>query len=155
MENQFDDILSCVDPTYLEHNRYEAARFAAANLRVESVNFIQALHIKGALGHKVPIAILKKAFELGKHDPAREEVIFYLSRVSVPEMDENLINLLNLEIHNPNLDSGGFYWLISALMMCNTSRGKLFLKGLVNKNLQATDPIVELAINDAKKYLTT
>lgn len=151
MKQQFDELKACTDPDYLETHQTEAADFAGKNLTVENIHFIQALHIQGALGRKVDKTLLVEA--LGDSEDVVSEAIFYLARVSIPEMDDTLAVLLNKELEGKELDHGKIYWLISALIRTGTTRAKLFLKGLLNNKALKDDEIINVALESAKTLM--
>lgn len=151
MNKLFDELRACTDPDYLETHQTEAADFADANLTVKNIYFIQALHIQGALGRKVDKALLVET--LGDSEGVVSEVIFYLARVSIPEMDDTLAVLLNKELEGKELNTRKIYWLISALIKTGTTRAKLFLKGLLNNTALKGDPIINVALESAKTLM--
>lgn len=151
MEQQFDEIRACIDPDYLEIHPIEAADFAGKNLDVGNINFIQALHIQGALGKKIKKTLLVEA--LGDSECVVSEVIFYLARVSIPEMDDILAVLLNKELEGKELNSEKIYWLISALIKTGTTRARLFLRGLLNNKTLKEDPIINTALKSAETFV--
>lgn len=151
LDEQFDGIRACTNPKYLDENLDAAAKFANENLQIDNINFIQALHIKGALGEAVDPDLLIEA--LNKGETVQKEVVFYLARVKIPQMDQHIISLLNQELEREEIDTDRVYWLIYALIKTDTQEAKFYLRGLMKHKRLQDSPILGLALNDAKKTL--
>ncbi|MEK7086114.1 MAG: hypothetical protein AAB953_03830 [Patescibacteria group bacterium] len=147
LAEQFDGIRACTDPKYLDENLDAAAKFANGNLQIDNINFIQALHIKGALGEAIDLDLLTEALNRG--ETVQREVIFYLARVQIPQMDQRIISLLNEALEGNELDTGKIYWLIYALIETETQEAKFYLKGLIKHERLQDNPILELALDEA------
>lgn len=145
----FDEIKACTDVTYLTKRTDEARTFAETNLSVENINFLQALRIKALLGERVDPEILRGALAENR---LRDGAIFYLSNVPTPEMDQGLIELLNERLAEEKLDSEIFP-LIRALIGTGTTKAKFYLKGLIAREELKNEPIIRLAIEEAKDFL--
>lgn len=133
-ELQFDPKEACSDPTYLTKRTAEAKSFSNEHMEIDDIHFTQALHLKGALGEKVDAELLKKALA---GDRAKQiEVLFYLSRVEMSELAEEIIPLITNELKNTKPDVEILYWSLIALAKTKTPQAKLYLKGLIGSKNQ-------------------
>jgi HEAT repeat protein len=153
-ESQFDPIEACKDPTYLTKRTTEAKSFSDLHMEIDDIHFVQALHLKGALGEKVDSALLKKA--LADDRSKQIEVLFYLSRVGMPELAEEVITLITDELKNSDPDIEILYWSIIALAKTKTPQAKLYLKGLIgvqNQNeILRTNSLLGSALSQVRAF---
>lgn len=145
--SQFNSLKAISDLKYLEENRTFAREFADENLALSNINFVHALKIKGELGEKIDTDVLKAALS---QEELQSEVAFYLAKVSIPEMDQHLIENLNslLETMESNVDK--VYWLIFAILKTATSRAKFFLRGILTTYSPKND-LLKLAFEEVGK----
>ncbi|OGJ41981.1 hypothetical protein A3B60_01260 [Candidatus Peregrinibacteria bacterium RIFCSPLOWO2_01_FULL_39_12] len=143
-QKEFDPIRACTDTLYLDGNTEAATQFSDEHLRIDDINFICSLHIKGSLGVRVDPELLLEA--LNGSETCCMEVLFYLARVQVAKMDEPLILLSNKELEKKEQGMKRMYWLIHALIKTDTSRAKLYLRGLKNKQFITENPLLNQAV---------
>ena len=145
--SQFNSLKAISDFNYLEKNKSSAQEFANENLDLSKIHFVHALKIKGELGEKIDTDVLKAALS---QEELQSEVAFYLAKVSIPEMDQHLIENLNslLETMESNVDK--VYWLIFAILKTATSRAKFFLRGILTTYSPKND-LLKLAFEEAGK----
>lgn len=122
---KFEPLRAACDFTYLNDHENEARAFADQALDVNNPEFVQALKIKGVLGDRVDTSVLQKA--LGFDRACRDEVLFYLSKVRVPELCDAVIALIDAELKKEGVFDNEIYWMIKALKTMDTETARLYL----------------------------
>ncbi|MBI4235154.1 hypothetical protein HY604_02545 [Candidatus Peregrinibacteria bacterium] len=126
----FEPLKAAVDPTYLFSHVDAARAFADEALDLKRPDFVQALKIKGVLKERVDFRLLLQALDCDR--ACRDEVLFYLSRVSVHELEGQVIEFINIELERDGEPDAAIYWMIRALVCMNTKTARFFLDGLRN-----------------------
>lgn len=128
-DSTFDPQMAADNPNYLEENASAAGAFANMHLVIGDPHLYQSLYIKGGLEEKIDLNLLRALFSSADTE-ARKQVLFYLARVSVPELDEELISFLEIALSNSQENFENLYWGTVALLKTNTPRSKSFVEEL-------------------------
>lgn len=140
---EFDPLLAACDLKYLFAHADEAKVFADRAMNVEDPGFVQALKIKGVLGDRVDVSVLREA--LGFDRACRDEVLFYLSKVRVPELCNAVIALINAELEKEGNFDNEIYWMIRALKTMGMSSAEFYLSELNSHPKIVDDPVAMAA----------